>query len=588
MNQTIEDYVREIIRKHDLDCYAIFNSDVHLNEYILKRDMRVFCISGFSGSNGTVVISKEPCLITDARYYIQAQEESKFPLCKDKLHEHIVSKQYKKVSFDTKTISSSRFKKLMETFSENSIEFVETEFKFVIGLDENQHDDRPSEIVYLEQYNLKDYLHVSDESEGLEYDPVIREYLSSLGFNNIDGNVTGSRYQDKIERVRQAIGEKVLIVTELDTIGWILNLRGFDIEFNPVFFSFLVITKDEVLLFTDRPVVLDMVRVRPYCAFEEYLESIVERPAVISGDCNQFIYSKFKDVELTGTIRELQATKNEVELCGMALAYFFDGIALAELFGFIHNNSGLTEKTIADELHNIKTKFKGYIQPSFDSISSTGANAAIVHHRASLAKIDKSKVYLIDCGSQYYFGTTDTTRTLFFGPDIDEQLVHDYTLVLKGQLNAMMKEYNSESTCAEIDEISRSFLKKEEKDFGHSTGHGVGHFLCVHEHPPSVHGKSEDRLQPNMVFSVEPGYYKEGEYGIRIENLVASRKIGDTIKLVNITIVPYQNRMVNVSMLSEEEKVYYNSCNEKCIKTLQKYISYEAFEFLKNNSYKIE
>ncbi|ELA42053.1 uncharacterized protein VICG_00902, partial [Vittaforma corneae ATCC 50505] len=278
MNQTLEEYVREIIDKHSLDCYVIFNSDIHLNEYIRKKDMRVLQISNFSGSNGTVVISKEPCLITDSRYYIQAQNQSRFPLFKDKLSAYIILKQYKKVSFDTKTISSTRFKKLMETFSENSIEFVETEFKFDIKFEDDQYNSLSNEIVYLEQYNLKSYLHFSDASEGLEYDPAIKEYLSSLGFNNIDGNVTGSHYQDKIKRIRNIVDGKVLIITELDTIGWVLNLRGFDIEFNPVFFSFLILTKDEVLLFTDKDIALDMVKVLPYNEFERYLETIVECP----------------------------------------------------------------------------------------------------------------------------------------------------------------------------------------------------------------------------------------------------------------------------------------------------------------------
>lgn len=582
MIESIEDYTRKLIKNHNLDCYILFNSDLHLNEYIRKVDMRVFEISGFSGSNGTVIISEEPCLITDSRYYIQAQNESKFPLFKEKITDYLVLKKYKRVSFDTKTISSTNFKKLIEKFNENSIEFINTEFNFNIKSEKEQE----REIIYLEKYLLKNFLHFSEESERVEYDPKIKEYLNLLGFNKFEGNVTGSFYGDKIKKIRDIIQEKTLIVTELDTICWILNLRGFDIECNPVFFSFLIINENEILLFTDKKVILKDVKIYPYSEFDSFINTL-HSEVLISGDCNQFIFSKFENIEIIETIRELQATKNEIELCGMALAYFFDGVALTELFGFINNNINLTENDISDKLHNIKSKFKGYVQPSFDTISSTGPNAAIVHHRASSKMIDKDQVYLIDSGSQYYFGTTDTTRTLYFGSEISKELQHDYTLVLKGQLNAMMKKYTTESNFSEIDLISRKFLKEEEKDFGHSTGHGVGHFLCVHEHPPVISTNYEGRVKPNYVFSVEPGYYKDNEYGIRIENLVASRKVENEIELVNITLVPYQNKMVDVKMLTEEELRYYNESNERCIKILQDYIGYEAYEFLKNNSFKL-
>jgi len=576
MAQSAERHIRGLIADYNLDCYVVFNKDVHLNEYIRKRDMLPFQISGFSGSNATVIIAEEPYLLTDSRYYIQAQQESRFPLIKEKLSDHIVTKGYKRVSFNTETISSKCFNRLWETFLQNNIEFVETPFKGC-----SDEADEGDSLIYLEQHKLSDYFCLPGQSD--TSNSAIREYLGSLGFSDFESNVTGSHYKDKITRIRDYVGDKTLIVSDLDTIAWILNLRGRDIDFNPVFFAFLVMDSNSTLVFTDRKIELDGVEVHPYSDFDMKLESLVDLPVLISGDCNQHIYSKLRHRELTEVIRMYQATKNEVELCGMALAYFFDGIALTELFAFIEANDGLTEEAISQELHRIKSGFKGYVQPSFATISSTGSNAAIVHHSSSADLVDKEKVYLIDCGSHYYFGTTDTTRTLFFGTEVPTELKHDYTLVLQGQLDAMMKVYK-EMSYSEIDKISRSYLEKEKKDFGHAVGHGVGHFLCVHEHPPTVYGKAEATIQPNHVFSVEPGYYRENEYGIRIENLVMSRSEEDGVELVNITTVPYQNRMVDPSMLTDKQREYYNRCNEKCRKVLSSHLGAKAREFLEKHA----
>lgn len=576
MKKSIEEYVHELIEKNSLDCYIIFNSDSHINEIIGEKDRNVLRISGFSGSNGTVVISKEPCLITDSRYYLQAENESKFPLYKGKISDYLLEKGYKRVSFNTKILSSSSFKLLSLQFAKNSITFVQTDFHFA----PENHKTAENDIINLEKMNIKQFLRFPGDEDNLEYNPMIKNYLSSIGFDVTDENLTGSFYQDKISKIRKLAGKKPVVFTELDTIAWVLNLRGADIPCTPVFYSYLIIEENKTTLFTNKRVSLEGVDVMKYEDFEVYLEKFKDVPTLISGDCNQYVFSILKNAETTDDIRKMQANKNRTELCGMALAYFFDGIALTELFAFIQNNAGFTEEDLANELHSIKSKFSGYVQPSFDTISATGSNAAIVHHRASKKMVDKKKVYLLDCGSHYYFGTTDTTRTMIFGEEVDSQLMHDYTLVLKGHLNAMLKHYPAKSKYSEIDAISRTFLLKEGKDYGHATGHGVGHFLCVHEAPPTVYMRGEDFIIPNQVFSIEPGYYKDGEYGIRIENLVISRKEEDGIKLQNITVVPYQNKIVEASMLTEEEKEYYNTCNLNCMKAFKKFLSFEAYEFL--------
>lgn len=604
MIQTIGEYVQKLIEVHNLDCYVIFNSDMHLSEYVGLKDQRVKLISGFEGSNATIVISKEPCIITDSRYYIQAQAQSKFPLYKETLTSYIALKEYKRISFDTRTISFQRFKGLLEKFAETGVEFINTNFEYVI-----EAEEASGTVINLEKYNLEEFLkypNIRDFSiqeanlecensnknklhnSGEGINPLIKKYLNSLGFENFKGNVTGSSYKTKISKIRSIIGDRILILTELDTICWILNLRGDDIDYNPIFYSYLVIDTESAILFCNKDISLDTVTIREYKEFEKYLSILENKSVIISGDCNQYIYSKLNNVEVTDRIRVLQAHKNEIELCGMALAYFFDGLALTELFAFIDNNDNFTEEDLAVKLDSIKRNFPGYVQESFETISSTGVNSAIVHHKASKELVDKNKIYLIDCGSHYYFGTTDTTRTLFFGKNLSDEIRHNYTLVLKGHISAMMKKYSIGSKYSEIDLVSRSFLKKENKDFGHATGHGVGHFLCVHEHPPVIHPNSTNEIESEHVFSVEPGYYKENEYGIRIENLVISRKTETGIALQNITLVPYQNIVVDEKILTKEEKDFYNQSNSNCRKFLKSFLSDGACKYLENSSGEIK
>lgn len=579
-----------------VDCYIIFNSDRHLNEYINDCDKKVYYLSSFNGSNGTLVLCKEPVLITDSRYYIEAANTSKYPLWKDTAENYILSKGYKTVSFDLRTISSKRFDKLMKFFVENNINFVKTDF-----LGKNEYNFNTA-IIDLEQYYIKDYLKTSYLIKNFDKDQ--NDYIPDREYEDLDlynylkeydvdysTHIAGESYMCKITRIQELANGRTIIISELDTIAWILNYRGSDIEYNPVFYSYLIIGVKDIILFTNKSIERKNVQVKPYSMFESYLKSI-EGPIYISGSCNQCIYSIIsetpREIEYIDSIRIFQSTKNKMERVGMTLAYFYDAIALVELFAYLkNNNSDVSEKKAADLLNKIKGKFNGYYGPSFETISCTGKNSAIVHHKPSHTIIDKNNVYLIDSGSHYYFGTTDTTRTLFFGSKdmCPDDLIHDYTLVLKGQINAMMYRYSADDKYSKIDEIARSFLKAEGKDFGHSTGHGVGHFLCVHEAPPSIHPKGDSStIFGNQVFSVEPGFYKENFYGIRIENLVLSNKLKDnTVELRNLTLVPYQNMMVDIKMLSAQEIEYCRSVNALCLELIGKYLSKEALDFLKSD-----
>ncbi|KAL6120637.1 hypothetical protein NUSPORA_02598 [Nucleospora cyclopteri] len=617
------------MEKYELDCYVTFNSDCHLNECLAHKDCILEKLTGFSGSNGTALTCKDnPLLLTDTRYYIQAQRESSYKLCKEKLS--IALKNFKKISFDLKTISMEDFKILKGKMDEYEIGFIETPgnlLKSVLETIEEESTEKVNEgineeirindIIYLENYKLADFV----------TEIKIEEHLKSYGINPavFDQNVTGSSYLDKICKIRAVIGEKTLIVTEMDTIAWILNIRGSDIMHTPVFFSYLVISKETVILFTDSDVYLKGILIKKYGQFENYLLTLIggikakklgsnksvnsnENPFLISGECNYFIYKLLDFPSTTHEIREMQTVKNETELAGMILSYFYDGIALTNVLGECFESFNgekrrdLTEEQIAEILVQFKKPFNGFIEPSFDTISSTGLNAAIVHHRASEAVVDPGKVFLIDSGSQYLFGTTDTTRTCLFVNDAENReenykeyirnLIHDFTLVLKCHLNPIIQKYSLNSSMGEIYENGEIFLKQEQKGFGHSISHGVGHCLNVHEDPPIISKSRKHPFKDNYCFSVEPGYYTEkgsyDGYGIRLENLVFSKQSGDFFQLVNYTMVPYDLALIDISMLTDEEIDYLNKINEKIYNLLKDHVTPEGYKYLYRNTRTIE
>ena len=348
------------------------------------------------------------------------------------------------------------------------------------------------------------------------------------------------------------------------------------------------------MLFTDCEVYLKDVEIYKYADFYEKAEGLLGKKVIISEDCNAYLANLFEvenvsDNLFTSKIKQMQAKKNETELVGMILSYFYDGIALINTFGQIQEMSEeFTEMDCAEILLKNKNDLPGFVQPSFETISCTGSNGAIIHHRPTDTIVDKKAPYLIDSGSQYLFGTTDTTRTCLFDNDkTKDDLIKDYTLVLKGHLKVMMHKYKLDDTWAKIDEVSREFLKNDGKDFCHSVSHGVGHFLNVHEHPPIVSSESKEMIEGDFVFSNEPGYYKEDHYGIRIENLVFSRKCEEYVQIVNFTMVPYDLDLIDLKMLSIEEKEYLNELNMKIHNLFEDELTSAGLKYLKQHTKKI-
>lgn len=600
------EFVSKQIDKYGLDCYLSFTSDCHLSEYVGPEDQRVFFLTGFEGSNGIAISGRAPGLITDSRYFLRAQSESSYPLFKGELVEYILQNKFKRISFNRRYISHAQYERFIKKLAEMSPE------TRIIPTDEEEHVARRTTTLFsMENKDISNFLNLTrrrricwcsgeqgrTKSQFIEGDcpckydtTAIHSYLKSFSFEESKVHLSGISYKDKISKIQKILRKnKRVIIAELDTICWILNLRAQDIEYNPVMYAYLAIEDANVIMFTNHSVRLEEIEVRPYSAFDLYLESISEENNLVSGSCSEWLFSQLNNVEFTDEIRGMQAKKNDTELLGMVLSYVYDGIALTELFAFLEKNTGYTERDVARKLEEIKGSMPGYAGPSFETIVGTGPNAAIVHHSSTETPV--SGLLLLDSGSHYRFGTTDTTRMMFVYDkrmSNHDEIVHNATLVLKGQLKAMMRRYTENDSYSTVDTEARTYLKAENKDFGHATGHGVGHFLCVHEHPPTISCKSEGKIQPGHVFSIEPGYYVDGKYGIRLENLVYSKRGEGGIDLINITMVPYHQKMIDAGMLDEAEKSFLNLFHEKCYFLLAEYVSDDAYAYLVENTKRIQ
>jgi len=390
----------------------------------------------------------------------------------------------------------------------------------------------------------------------------------------------------------------------LDETAWLFNLRGSDIPYNPVFFSYAVITSDSATLYVDdsklspeiKTHLGDAVTLRPYDAVFGDIEALGREGSgaasnsdgsakakkyLTSTKASWALYKSLGGEEMVEEIRspigDAKAVKNETELAGMRACHVRDGAALSEYFAWLEDqlvNKGakINEVEAADKLEATRAKHEHFVGLSFDTISSTGANAAVIHYkpeRGSCPNIDPKAIYLCDSGAQYLDGTTDTTRTLHFGEPTEMER-KAYTLVLKGNIALEQAKFPKGVSGFALDSLARQFLWQEGLDYRHGTGHGVGSFLNVHEGPIGIGTRvqySEVPLAVGNVISDEPGYYEDGNFGIRIENIIMVKEVetnhrfGDKSYLgfEHVTLVPMCRKLIDVNLLTDGEREWLNS-----------------------------
>jgi Xaa-Pro aminopeptidase len=579
-------------------------------------------ISGFTGSAGYAVVTHDKAaLSTDGRYFNQAEKQldSNWELLKQGIQDVPTIQEWtadqveggRVVGVDPSVVTAADARKLAEKIKKKGGEYKAVDENLIDLVWGAERPARPSEKVIVQP----------------------AEY-------------SGKSFDEKIEDLRKELEKKKslgFVVSMLDETAWLLNLRGNEygsfppynrtltlcsIPYNPVFFSYAVVTPTAVTLYVDESKLPedvkthlgDKVTVRPYeaifedvtalskDAFEASSETELQKKFLTSNRAswalNKALGGEDKVEETRSPIGDAKAVKNEVELEGMRQCHIRDGAAITEYFAWledqlINKKATLDEVDGADKLEAIRKKHDRFMGLSFDTISSTGPNAAVIHYKpekGACSIIDPKAIYLCDSGAQYHDGTTDTTRTLHFTTPTEMEK-KAYTLVLKGNIALERVKFPKGTTGFALDAIARQFLWAEGLDYRHGTGHGVGSFLNVHEGPIGIGTRvqySEVSLAVGNVISDEPGYYEDGKFGIRIENMImvkevdTNHKFGDKpyLGFERVTMTPHCRNLVDMSLLTEAEKKFINEYHREVFDKTNKYFENDplTLEWLKRET----
>ena len=561
--------LRERLRERGLEAFLITGTDPHQSEYVAPRWRTREFISGFTGSAGTVVVTLDKALLwTDSRYWIQAAAElegTEYILMKDgdigvpSVIEWL-GKSGLRTGSDGLTLSMAEAGRLRSC---------KVDLAVTGDLLSEIWPERPS--------------------------------VPSSAVREVAVCHSGRSTEEKLEDVRGRLREKGAdwtFISSLDDIAWLTNLRADDIPYNPVFVSYAFVSLDQAVIFTDRsrfsPELLSRISehftVLPYECVMDEIGMLAAGRGYVSEERTAVAFASILPAFTSGRdiTTDLKARKNETELEGMRRAHMLDGVAYVRFLAGLDRNGGYTEIDLAERLETERKKMEGYLGPSFSPISAWKEHGAIVHYSASKesnAKVEGSGLLVLDTGSQFPFGMTDITRTLLFGTPTEEEK-RDYTLVLKGHLALARARFIEGTRGVQLDVLAKQFLWNEGESFFHGTGHGVGCHLSVHEGPQRISSALLDvPLEPGMVVSDEPGVYKEGRHGIRIENLVAVREemsteFGTFLSFETLTLVPYEKALMEMSLLTAEEINQINCYHEVVRNTLSHYLDGEALRWL--------
>lgn len=589
MTHTINERVgrlRSWMKENGFTAFIFPSSDPHNSEYVADHWKSREWISGFSGSAGTAVVTLEhAALWTDSRYFIAAEKElngTGFQLMKLRVE-------------GTPSVSEWLASELS------------TYEKAVVGLDGNVNSF--AEVAAMEQElatkgNITLRTDADPMAELWTDRPVIPDNMVSLHPLEYSGESTSS----KVSRVRKHLldcGADGLLVTALDEIAWVLNLRGSDVHCNPVFVSYLLISPENITLYINNVKLPDDVKaylMSEYIDVQAY-ESVVEGLRLYAGksllvDMSSTNYSLATAVPFekvcsgVSPIASMKAVKNKVEQDGFRAAMLRDGVAVVKFLAWLKSAveaGGQTEISLDDRLTALRAeqpKFKGI---SFDTIVGYEAHGAVVHYEATPETdipVQPHGLVLIDSGAQYLDGTTDITRTIALG-ELSEEQRRVYTLVLKGHIQLDRCRFPAGACGSQIDALARAPMWREGYNYMHGTGHGVGSYLNVHEGPHQIRMEWRPApLQAGMTVTNEPGIYLEGKFGVRIENTLLivpaeSTAFGDFLKFETLTLAPIDTAPIVLEMLSTEEREWLNNYHRRVYERLSPYLEGNEKEWLR-------
>lgn len=584
--------LRKVMKEEGIDYYMIPTADFHNSEYVSDyfKAREYFC--NFSGSNGTLLVWQEGAgLWTDGRYFIQAERELEgtgvelfrmldegVPTIEDFLAQNM--KQGQTLGFDGRVISSRAGKKLEEKLADKEIRIA-----YEKDLAEQIWQERPA------------FPHGKVK--------VLSEELT--------GRSTTDKQKDVMEKVSQA-GADGFFLTRLDDLMWLFNIRGCDVECNPVAMSYGYLAEGEAVLFIQKSVLDEAaeeyfaekkITVKDYAEAADFLKALPEGGKVLV-DINHCSYTFYKilsekqtPVEKKNPTELLKAVKNPVELANMEKIYLKDSVALTKYICWLKTHVGrqeITEITAADYLEKLRREIPEFLDLSFPSISAYGANAAMMHYAPTPenhAVLEPEGLYLIDSGGQYLGGTTDVTRTVVLGP-VSEEVKRHYTLVAAGMLQLTNAHWLHGCTGRNLDILARQPLWDTDIDYKCGTGHGVGYILNVHEGPQNIRwrfteGMTEAVIEAGMDVSNEPGVYIEGSHGIRIENILVAEndvknEYGQFMHFKTLTWVPIDMDAIDLGCMSLGQQRMLREYQQKVYEKVAPYLTEQEAQWLKRET----
>ena len=584
VNEKIDE-VKHFMKENRITSYMITLSDFHNSEYPCDYFKGIEYISGFTGSSGTLIINLDSSYLwTDGRYFTQCENEISgseikmmkmavegfptiFEFIKNNLKENDV------FGFDGRTVSFEDYSKFLKISKINKFQI-----KMDLDLLEKVWKDRP----------------------------LLPKEPSFL----LEERFSGESFESKIKKIRDIMNKKnvdIHILSTIDDIAWLLNLRGNDIKYNPFVMAYAIILSDKVLLFADNFKFSTEIKeyfeensivLYEYFDFYNYLKNIDENKRILLdyNNVNSLIVKSLnKNIEIINSENPtilLKAIKNEIELNNTRNCHIKDGVAITKFIYWLKNQrfeeEEINELDTVKRVQKYRKKQVGYIGNNFSTISAYGKNSAMMHYLPSKKSNDRLRngsFLLVDSGGHYYEGSTDITRTFAIG-EISEEMKKHYTYVLKSLISLSKLKFPKGTTCGNLDTVARSVIWNLGLDYRCATGHGVGYLGNVHEEPNVLRGKSQVIMEKNMVTTIEPGIYLENKYGIRLENEVISKKIfeneyGEYFNFETITLVPFDSDAILFEYLNEDEKEWLKEYNQKVFKEINEYLDEDEKEWLK-------
>ena len=580
--------LRQEMRANGLSAYVVPGNDPHASEYMASHWCEMQWLSGFNGEAGTVVVTPDRALLwTDSRYYLQAGVE------------------LKDSGIELMRESDVDCPSVVDWLAENT--------RGLVGVNP-------------EMFSVNDYKEWSEKIELKSMDlikPLWTDGRPAIPQDKLypySADFAGETVESKLARMRNklvALHGNAMIISALDEIAWLLNIRGNDVEYNPVVISYVVLEPDKCTLFVDSSKIdspaqnyLDFnnIDIKPYESVFDYISSLSGTVLYDGARVNEALYEAIpadcKKINTKSPILIDKAKKNAVELEGERIAMRQDAAALTRFFKWLEEEafkSPQTEWTLMEKLHEFRLMGENFVEESFGTIAGYLGNGAIVHYAATkehCAEVKPEGMLLLDSGGQYLDGTTDITRTIWLGGRIPQQAKLDYTYVLKGHIALQTARFPRGTRGNQLDALAKQYMWEAGITYGHGTGHGVGHFLGCHEGPQNVRtDNNPTALEVGHIISDEPGIYRTGKWGIRTENLItvipakqtkATTTEDEWLSFETLTLCFYDTSLIEMSLMTEEEIDWLNAYHVRVYKEVAPLLNADEAKYLARKCAAIE